>query len=378
MASRRKIYIVDSTLRDGEQTGGVVFSRDEKIAIAQKLSEAGVDQIEAGIPAMGGEEWKAVRDICKLNLPASILTWNRARTSDIDRSLSCSPDATIISTSSSDIHIEKKLKKSRKWVLNQIFRTVDYAKSDGVYVVLSAEDASRADPEFLLDFFQAGQEAGANRLRYCDTVGVCHPLKLYREIQHLRKKLKLPIEVHMHNDFGLATANTLMAIEGGATFVNTTVNGLGERAGNSALEEVVMARGITLGQEVTIDPRKLRELSIMVAKFSGRPLWPSKPIFGSGLFIHEASLHISGLTSTPETYEAFSPELVGGERQLFVGKHCGSASILAKFAEYGTQLSDKEAKHLIPLVRQKAIEKKRALFDKELMEIYLKEFGTKE
>jgi homocitrate synthase NifV len=368
MENADKTYIVDTTLCDGEQTAGVVFSCEEKIAISRLLAEAGVDQIEVGIPAIGGDEFEAIKAIAALRLPISILTWNRADIADIQWSLDCNVDAVCISISASDIHIEKKLHRTKAWVLEQIRMTVNFAKSNGLYVLLSAEDASRADHGFLLDFIEAGKNAGADRIRYCDTPGILSPLKTYKEILWLRSQICLPIEIHMHNDFGMATANTVIALSAGATFASVTVNGLGETAGNACLEEVAMALAFTEERKSGIDLKKLRSLSKAVADFSGRKIWESKPIFGSYAFTSG-----SDLKTGAENFEAFSPSVIGATRQILIGKHTESSTIRQKLAEYSIEITSEEAHDILPHVRKMVAEKKRALFDKELMQIYLRQ-----
>ncbi|MEK7375715.1 MAG: homoaconitate hydratase, partial [Candidatus Margulisiibacteriota bacterium] len=201
----KDIKIVDTTLRDGEQTAGVVFSIDEKVEIAKRLSEAGAFQLEVGVPAMGGSEKEAIKQIVKSDLKSSIMGWNRAVTSDIDASIECGLDAVAISISASDVHITEKLKKTREWVLDTITRAINYAKSHGLYVSANAEDASRADPAFLDQFIKTVEAAGADRIRYCDTTGFLDPLSTYQKISEIIKKSGLPIEIHKHNDFGIAT-----------------------------------------------------------------------------------------------------------------------------------------------------------------------------
>jgi len=235
------VLIDDTTLRDGEQTAGVVFSNEEKIRIAQLLDEIGVHQIEVGIPAMGGDEKETIKKIVDLGLRASILGWNRAVVGDIQHSIDCGVDAVAVSISASDIHIEHKLRKSRLWVLDSIKKSVDFAKGHNLYVSVNAEDASRASLEFLVEFAQVAKETGADRLRFCDTLGILDPFETFRVIKFLKDEVGIELEMHTHNDFGMATANALAGIKAGAKYVNTTVNGLGERAGNAALEEVVMA-----------------------------------------------------------------------------------------------------------------------------------------
>lgn len=370
VAIQHDIKIDDTTLRDGEQTAGVVFANNEKKRIARLLDEIGVHQIEVGIPAMGGDEKKTICDIVKMGLRSSILAWNRAVTSDIQHSLDCGVDAVAISISVSDIHIEHKLRKDRQWVLESIKKSVDFAKEHNLYVSVNAEDASRADLEFLEEFALVAKEHGADRLRFCDTLGVLDPFRTYQIIRRLKDRIDIDIEMHTHNDFGMATANALAGAKAGASYINTTVVGLGERAGNAALEEVVMAMKHIGRLDLGIKTEKLRELSEYVAQASGRiiPVW--KAIVGVNVFAHESGIHADGVLKNPLNYEAFSPEEVGLQRQLVIGKHSGRASILAKFREYGIELSEEEAETILRHVRATAVQLKRALFDKELVYIY--------
>jgi len=366
----KKIKIDDTTLRDGEQTAGVVFANQEKIRIATLLDEVGVHQIEVGIPAMGGDEKETIKLIAGMGLGASILAWNRAVISDIQHSLDCGVNAVAISMSASDIHIEHKLKKSRNWVLESIKTAVDFAKKHDVYVSVNAEDASRADLEFLLRFARSARECGADRLRFCDTVGILDPFDTYNVISFLRKNVDIELEMHTHNDFGMATANAIAGIKGGATYVNTTINGLGERAGNAALEEVVMALKYISKVDLGLKTKRFRELSEYVANASARtiPVW--KPIVGANVFTHESGIHADGVIKNPLNYEVFAPEEVGLERQLVIGKHSGSRSIQRKFQEFAIELDDDDSKEVLRLSRKLAMELKRGLFEKELMGIF--------
>ncbi|MDO8737308.1 MAG: homocitrate synthase [Thermoleophilia bacterium] len=366
----KKIKIDDTTLRDGEQTAGVVFANQEKVRIARLLDEVGVHQIEVGIPAMGGDEKETIKKIAALGLGASILAWNRAVISDIQHSLDCGVNAVAISMSASDIHIEHKLKKSRTWVLESIKTAVDFAKKSDVYVSVNAEDASRADLDFLLRFARSARECGADRLRFCDTVGILDPFDTYNVISFLRKNVDIEIEMHTHNDFGMATANAIAGIKAGAIYVNTTINGLGERAGNAALEEVVMALKYISKVDLGLKTKRFRELSEYVANASSRaiPVW--KPIVGANVFAHESGIHADGVIKNPLNYEVFTPEEVGLERQLVIGKHSGSRSIQMKFKEFGIELDDDDSREILRLSRKLAVELKRGLFEKELMYVY--------
>ena len=366
----RQIYVVDTTLRDGEQTAGVVFANEEKLAIATMLSDLGVDQLEVGIPTMGGDEKNAIKSIVKRNLKSSIMAWNRAVISDIQESIDCGVDAVAISISVSDIHIKNKLKTSREWVLENMVKSVEYAKKNGLYVSVNGEDASRADREFLIKFMKAAKEVGADRFRYCDTVGVMGPFQIEEEIKALYDNAKLDIEMHTHNDFGMATANAIAGLRGGANHVGVTVNGLGERAGNAALEEVVMALKFVYGCDVDMDTTMFREISEYVSKASGRvlPIW--KAIVGTNMFAHESGIHADGALKNPKNYEAFDPSVVGLERQIVIGKHSGKAAIVNKFKEYNIELTNEEASAILEVVRSTSVRLKRSLFDKEIVGLY--------
>ena len=374
---KHKVRLDDTTLRDGEQTAGVVFTNVEKVAIARMLDEIGVDQIEAGIPVMGGDEREVIEEIAHLGLKASVLGWNRSNVADIKTSIDCGVDAVAISLATSDIHIKTKLMKDRAWVLNSIRESVAYAKSEGVYVSVNAEDASRTEFGFLLEYAAAAKAEGADRLRFCDTIGVMEPLRTYRVIKELIEQTGLEVEMHTHNDFGMAVANAIAGIHAGATWVNVTVGGLGERAGNAALEEVVMALKYVEGLDLEFDTKRFHEVVHYVMTAAGRTVPAWKPVVGSNVFTHESGIHVDGIIKNPKTYEVFAPEEVGCERQIVVGKHSGSRTVELKFSQYGIPISREDASLLMPLVRSKAIAVKRPLFDKELVALYKRFKATK-
>ncbi|MEW6172032.1 MAG: homocitrate synthase [Bacillota bacterium] len=377
MFEGRDIRIVDTTLRDGEQTAGVVFANREKIRIAKFLDELGVHQIEAGIPVMGGDEAESIKEICKSGLKASIMGWNRPVIRDIEASLALGVDAVAISISTSDIHIKHKLQTSREWVLEKMTDAVAFAKKQGVYVSTNAEDASRSEMDFLLTFARAAKEAGADRLRYCDTVGVLDPFTTYENIKQIIGEVGIPVEMHTHNDFGMATANALAGVAAGADWIGVTVCGLGERAGNAALEEVVMALKHLYDVDLGFKTEMFREVAEYVSRAAHRELPSWKAIVGMNMFAHESGIHADGALKNPKTYEAFRPEEVGLTRQIMIGKHSGSAAIRAKFAEYGITLSKHQAEELLPEIRRAAVDYKRVLFDKELVSIYEDFFGKR-
>jgi homocitrate synthase NifV len=366
----KKIKIDDTTLRDGEQTAGVVFANDEKIHIARMLDKIGVHQIEAGIPTMGGDEKDAIKAIASLNLNCSILGWNRAVRSDIDDSIECGVDAVAISISSSDIHIEHKLRKSREWVLESVKTSVDYAKGFNLYVSVNAEDASRSDMEFLLQFARTAKEMGADRLRYCDTLGILDPFETFMRVKTIIDIIGIDVEMHTHNDFGMAIANAIAGIKAGATYVNTTINGLGERAGNASFEEFVMALKYLENVDLGIDTHLFKEISEYVATASGRfiPVW--KPIVGDNLFLYESEIRATNVMKDSSTFELFGPEDVGLERKIILGKYSGVNTVLSKLDLLGYKATLKEAEEIADIIRAKSIAMKRSLYDSEIAETY--------
>ncbi len=362
--------LVDTTLRDGEQTAGVVFSNREKLRIAKMLNNLGVHQIEAGIPIMGGDEKEAIKQMVSYNLDSSIMAWSRANIEDVKQSLECGVDAVAISISTSDIHIAHKLRTTREQVLENMTKAVEYAAKNNLYISVNAEDASRSEMDFLVRFAKQAREAGANRLRFCDTIGVLDPFKTHDIISELINKTEMEIEMHTHNDFGMATANALAGLKAGARFLGVTVNGLGERAGNAALEEVAMALKHLFNVDLKVNTSDFYNICEFIARASGRQIYPGKPIVGANTFAHESGIHADGVLKHPSTYEVFSPEDVGLERQIVIGKHSGSKAIKMKFVEYGIDLSDEEAADILEAVRNVTVDLKRTLFDKELMYIY--------
>ena len=370
------ITIGDTTLRDGEQTAGVVFSRAEKIAIARMLDEMGIPELECGIPAMGRDEQASIQALVDLGLKARLITWNRALKKDIDASLACGVTAVDLSLSVSDIMIERKLRKNRLWVKEQLKTAVGFAKDRGLYVSVGGEDASRADAGFLAELMELARELGADRFRFCDTLGLLDPLGMYARIKALREQVPgLDMEIHTHNDLGMATANAIAGIRGGASFVSTTVNGLGERAGNAALEEVVMGLKHACGIDLGIDTSRFRELSRFVGQASDRTVPHWKPIVGDRVFSHESGIHADGVLKDPRIYEGFDPAEVGLVRHLVVGKHSGIQGLTARYRTMGISVVCEHAERLLFHVRAMAQEKKRQLNDDELWELYFRNCG---
>jgi homocitrate synthase NifV len=366
----QQIVIDDTTLRDGEQTAGVCFSRAEKLQIARSLDEIGVGELECGIPAMGPDEQADVKALVDLGLKARLITWNRALISDIQASIDAGVEAVDISLSVSDLHIALKLGKSRDWVREQLKVALGFAKSRKLYVSVGAEDASRADQAFLLELLRISKAEGADRFRYCDTLGVLDPFTTYERIAFLRRQVDLPLEIHTHNDLGMATANAIAGLRAGVEYVNTTVNGLGERAGNAPFEEVVMALKHACGLDLGLDLSRLVELSQLVARASCRPVPPWKAVVGERVFSHESGLHADGVIKNPHNYEGFDPAEVGLQRHMVLGKHSGRHGLIQKLQLLGHDPDHFNLEQLLTRVRRETQRAKQPLPDLELKKLF--------
>lgn len=363
--------INDTTLRDGEQAPYVSFNTKEKLHIARLLCEAGADELEVGIPIMGAKEREDLKEILALELPIPIMSWNRATMRDLEASLSCGVRAVDLSIPVSDVLIDVKFGGNRDKLFKNLEEVVTLAKAEGLFVCIGGEDASRADNTFLKEILEFGKSLGADRFRYCDTVGILTPHRTYENIAYLSNLELLDIEMHMHNDFGMATANSIAGIEAGASSANTTVIGLGERAGNACFEQVLMSLIHQFGMQKKINSSTLRELVSTVSLAANKPISQSQPIVGEHIFSHESGIHVDGMIKSKSAYEAFCPEEVGLTRFFPIGKHSGSATLAYHLNQTGMMTDKNRLREILPRVREIVTGRKEVMNVQELKDLYL-------
>ncbi len=354
-----RIFINDTTLRDGEQAPGVAFTADEKLAIARALAAAGVDEIEAGTPVMGRDEIEAIGRIATAGLGCRVMAWCRLSERDVDAALQANVAHVNISSPMSRLQIGVKLGTDVDGAAARVESVVSYARSRGLSVALGGEDSSRADPRDIGRIARAAAAAGATRFRFADTLGALDPFTTYESIKRVREETDLPIEFHGHDDVGLATANTLAAVRAGATHASVTVLGLGERAGNAALEEVAVALGHVAHGRTGVDVKRLQGLAKLVASAARRKIGRAKAIVGADIFTHEFGIHVAALLKDVRTYQGLDPASLGRRNKIVIAKHSGLSAIQKKCAEIGVDLDRETAVRLLDHVKRRALANKR-------------------
>ncbi|WP_296792635.1 (R)-citramalate synthase [uncultured Methanobrevibacter sp.] len=340
------IKILDTTLRDGEQTPGVSLTSKEKFRIATKLDEIGVNYIEAGSAITSQGERDSIKEISNQGFNAEILSFSRPLNIDIDYCLDCNVDAVNLVVPTSDLHISDKLKISKDELLELSNNAVEYCKDHGLTVELSAEDASRSDVDFLKKVYLSAIDHGADRICVCDTVGILTPDSSFELFSRLND-IQVPVSCHCHNDFGLAVANTLSAVKGGASEIHTTINGIGERAGNTSFEECIVSIDRLFSDFTTdIKINQIYDISKLVARLTGVYIQPNKAIVGENAFAHESGIHSDGIIKNSATYEPMTPELVGRTRKFVIGKHMGTHGLNSRLKEIGLDVNDDQLKQI--------------------------------
>ena len=368
----RQILISDCTLRDGEQQAGIVFDRAAKVSIARALDSIGIYEIEAGTVASSDEDRAAVAEMSKLGLRAKISVLCRGITGDIDQAAALGAWGVRLSYPISLIERKHKLKGvSDEEYLKRALELCEYSKRKNLYVIFSPYDTTRAELPFLRRVVTELAKSGTvDRLRVVDTTGCALPAAITYIIGNIREVApKLPLEIHCHNDFGLACANTLAGIVSGADYASTTINGLGERCGNAATEEVVMALEVLYGVKTGLDLTKLTEISRLVTDLSGVRTQVNKAVVGESAFRHESGMVVAGLLQDPFTAETYQPELVGQRRQILLGKKSGLVSISYKVKELGLSVPEQCFPEMLNRVKSEAVNKRRAITDEEFRQI---------
>ncbi|MHB1606934.1 MAG: homocitrate synthase/isopropylmalate synthase family protein [Leptospirales bacterium] len=365
------VVFVDTTLREGAQSPGVFFDQPTKIAFVSTLSALGVGEIEIGAPCLGAEEEDDLRTLIHLPVAARLFTWNRALEEDVDSSLRLGVQKVHISLPVSDQHIHSVLRKSRSWIRDRLVRLVTYARREGLEVQVGFEDGSRTDEVFLKEMAGEAKNSGVERIRFCDTVGRMDPVSVGHQIGALRE-VGLPIEIHCHNDLGMATANTISGYQAGARFLSTTVSGVGERAGNASMEEVAFALEYSLRKSTGIQLTRLAAMGRWIHQVMGRALSPYRPILGSRVFHHASGIHVDGVLKDAENYESYPPEIAGLKRKIHVTHMTGRSGVRNVLERMGYAPSPEMLEKLWPIVRREGISRRGIVPPQVILEIFLR------
>jgi isopropylmalate/homocitrate/citramalate synthase len=366
----KNVILEDTTLRDGEQAPGVAFSPQKKLAILDALIAIGVGWIEVGIPAMGGDEYDFLQTALSRADQAVLVAWNRGVRGDVLMSLDMGYRAIHIGLPASEVHLTHSVNKDRKWLLRTARDLVSMAKDRDAFVSISAEDLARTEAGFLIEYAGTVADAGADRLRLSDTIGILSPEGYAERVRAVVDGVGIDVQCHAHNDFGLGLANTLAGLKAGARYFHVTVNGIGERAGMADLAHAVLALDRLYGCDLGIKQEGLTGLSRLVGEATGHQALPWHPIVGANVFAHESGIHANAMLREPSTFEPFPPEDVGGERRYVLGKHSGRGVIRWFLAGVGRDVSDGELTVCLSRVRAESVRRGGALSPADLLAIH--------
>lgn len=364
------IIMEDTTLRDGEQAPGVAFSKQTKLAIFNSLIDLGVKWIEPGIPAMGGEELDTLRTMLERKRDVTLVGWNRGIREDVAFSLKLGFEAVHIGLPTSKIHLSQSIGRDRKWLLERAADLVKFAKDHGAFVSISAEDVGRTEIPFLQEYACVVADAGADRLRLSDTIGILGPEEYARRVKSVAEVSAIDTQCHCHNDFGLAVANTLAGLQAGAKYFHVCVNGMGERAGMPDLAQLCMALKHLYDRDLGLKTERIHDLATLIARASHQPMPAWQPIVGSNVFAHESGIHAKGMLKDGSTFEPFVPEEVGNRRQYVIGKHSGRALLRHVLEENAIAVDEEVLSHCLAEVRTVAIAQSGPLSPQQLCGVY--------
>jgi len=365
-----RIVLEDTTLRDGEQAPGVAWSKEQKLSVLEALLDANVGSIEVGIPKMGGEELEFLKFAVAYKDQARLVAWNRGVKEDVAQSLDLGYEAVHIGLPTSDIHIKSSVGKSRDWIVSRATELIKFVKDRGAFVSISAEDVGRTDVSFLQDYAGAVGEAGADRLRLSDTVGILHPEIYADRVRLVAKTTNTDLQCHCHNDFGLAVANTIAGLQAGARYFHVCINGIGERAGMPDIAQTVMALKKLYGIDVGVDTKKLRDLSELVFSLTNTSPEPWRPIVGRNVFAHESGIHSKGTLNDSTSFEPISPDEVNGTRRIVIGKHSGRAGLTEVLRNGGVDPEESLLPKLLENVRAESVRQGGELSPLKVKQLY--------
>ncbi len=363
MKIRNDLILEDTTLRDGEQAPGISFDRTTKLQILDALIDTGVKWIEGGINSMGGSESRTLQEMLERTqgTDVKLVGWNRGVKNDIKSTLDLGFKHIHIGLPTSEIHLKDSINKSKSWLIEQACSLIDYAKQRGAFVSISAEDVGRSDLAFVTEYAGHVHEAGADRLRLSDTIGILTPDQYHKMVKAISTAAPIDTQCHAHNDFGHAVSNTISGLLGGARYFHVTVNGIGERAGMPDLAQVVLSLKVQYGIDLGLNLQKLHKLSDIVAKATATPVYPWQPIVGDNVFAHESGIHAKGTLNNGKSFEPFAPEMLGRERKIVIGKHSGRSSLKFVLDCLEVTYSEDELPLLLQLVREVSMIKSKAL-----------------